>query len=218
MTALVSAVQSTLSQAAAYAKETLRGVAPAVKKCAKIAAVALAAYAIAQQGGTPLHEAPSTALVRSAPPQARPDFTPAADPRYPRTEENRLPFEYRFMASQDYIDNVQEADLKEPVMWGIDARGRAYWSAKVVCYKSDGTTSKGVVTWFQRYTGEPRIVYGSHHMPKGCDSLGDLDPIYREKQFPQAMRRLLSGERVSANLLDHDGYSSDHQFQLDRSY
>ena len=133
------------SAAAEKAKEAAKKIAPAVKTVLKVAAIAALGY-LAARGGIQPQEAPSTALVRSGPPQARPDFTPAADPRYPRTEENRLPFEYRFMASQDYIDNVQEADLKEPVMWGIDARGRAYWSAKVVCYKSDGTTSKGVVT------------------------------------------------------------------------
>lgn len=212
MTTLVSTVQNTLSQAATHAKATLIGVAPALKKCAKIAAVAFAAYAIAQQGGTRPLEAPSTALVRSAPPQARPDFTPAVDPRYPRTEKNRLPFEYRFMASQDYIDNVEIADLKEPVMWGIDARGRAFWSAKVVCHKPNGETARGVVTWFQRYTGEPLVVYGSHHMPKGCSNLGDLDPIYRGKAFPDAMKRLLRGERVSVHSFDET-----HEFELARN-
>lgn len=115
------------------------------------------------------------------------------------------------MASQDYIDNVQEADLKEPVMWGVDARGRAFWSAKVVCHKPNGETSRGVVTWFQRYTGEGQLVWGSHHMPRGCYNLGDLDPISRPKTFPDAMKRLLNGERIPAKF-----YDKTYEFELAR--
>lgn len=206
------------SSAAEKVKAAAQKIAPAMKTAVKASLVVLAAAAIAWQGGSRTQEAASTQLVPAVPPRANPDFTPAADPRYPRTEENHLAFEYRFMASQDYIDNVQPSDLKEPVMWGIDARGRAFWSARVVCHKADGTTSKGAITWFQRYTGEGQLVYGSHHMPQGCSSPGNLDPVYHSREFPDAMRRLLRGERVHAHI-DRLGYGDDihYDFQLDRN-
>ena len=65
--------------------------------------------------------------------------------------ENYLPWKGKFLLSgTGYIGKMKPADLKKPVMWGIDSWQRVYFAIKHTC---NGSVER-VVTIFQRYTDD----------------------------------------------------------------
>ena len=78
----------------------------------------------------------------------------------------RLEFQDKFMGSTQYIDRIRSEDLSDPIMYGVDYYSRSFITLKLKYHYIldmidedireyyNEKVKKGVITVFQRYTGD----------------------------------------------------------------
>ena len=107
-------------------------------------------------------------------------------------EENFLPWKDMYYAgSTGYIDGISAKDLKHPVMWGIDPKGRPFVSFRYKhSYSDKSINEEGYesLTFFQRYCESGNCVPSAGGNTK-------LLPI-NFNTFVSGFEKLLSGETI----------------------
>jgi hypothetical protein len=101
--------------------------------------------------------------------------------------------------STDYIDFIKTAEVKYPIVKGIDCYKRPFIVMKVISV-DDG--SLYMETFFQRYTDDTHLWMGAGHHYQFMDTYGGMT----EKQF-QLLKRLIEGQTCDLP----QKISSDHQ-------
>lgn len=109
---------------------------------------------------------------------------------------NYLPWKEEFSGAIGRISHIKAADLKKPVMWGIDELRRPYIAFRYVCDQ----TREGAATLFQRFPPSIKyenLVAGGVYKPAGCNNLGPLNPVLTsEAEFLGNLTSFLKGEAV----------------------
>ncbi len=228
----ISPIGSGITRFAHSAADALKTVAKAGKTAAKVALIAMIAFAALGQGqpvnpGAPgqvvQYNPAAAAYAVGAPTFASLGIIPTREDQTALTaadeytgflnEENHLDWQDAFhRGGTGYIDGITPQAMKKSFMWGIDRWNRAFIALKLKCTRvvegGAKAISEGSTAIFQRYTGKSMVVPGSHFMPKGCPDLGPLDPL-QSRNFKDSLEHVLKGGKVEVTnrWLDDSSYT-----------